>query len=157
MNKFIYSFSWCLTYLAVALLVGLCGLIVYDVFMRYCFDKPLSYSTDVATFLFIGLTYLGMGYTAQLEGHIRIDYFLNKLKPKAKLTMTIWVDILSFIILLILTWQGIELFLESWKLDVRITSTYLYPAAIFQAVIPIGLINFCLIFACNIYKMIIKK
>lgn len=137
--------------------MGLCGLILYDVFMRYVLNEPLTWSTDVATFIFIGLTYLGLGYTAKVEGHIRIDMFINKLGPKAKLIMALWVDILSFLILMILTWQGIILFIQSWKLDLRITSTYLYPAALMQVVIPIGLINFCLIYGYSISKMIFRK
>lgn len=71
-------------------------LIFVQVVMRYVFDNSLTWSEELARYLFIWLVYFAVSYTARREKHIRIDAAINiypkKLRP--------YVEILSEVIVL---------------------------------------------------------
>lgn len=72
-------------------------LIFVQVIMRYVFSNSLSWSEELARYLFIWLIYLGVSYGAKLRKHIKIDAAL-KLFPKGlRPYVTIMGDILFFL------------------------------------------------------------
>lgn len=71
-------------------------IIFVQVVMRYAFGSSLTWSEELARYLFIWLVYFAVSYTAHKEKHIRIDAAINlypkKLRP--------YIEILSEIIVL---------------------------------------------------------
>ena len=60
-------------------------IIFVQVIMRYAFGNSLTWSEELARYLFIWLIYFAVSYTAHKEKHIRIDAAINlypkKLRP----------------------------------------------------------------------------
>ena len=79
-------------------LMFLMSIIIFmQVVMRYVFHSSLTWSEELARYLFVWLVYFSVAYTAKRQAHIRIDAAIY-LYPKA---LRPWIEILSEIIVLI--------------------------------------------------------
>lgn len=79
-------------------LMFLMSIIIFiQVVMRYVFHSSLTWSEEMARYLFVWLVYFSVAYTARREAHIRIDAAINlypkKLRP--------YIEILSEVIVLV--------------------------------------------------------
>ena len=78
-------------------LMFLMSIIIFvQVVMRYVFHSSLTWSEEMARYLFVWLVYFSVAYTAKKEAHIRIDAAINIYPKKARA----YVEILSEIIVL---------------------------------------------------------
>ena len=69
-----------------ALLAGLILLFITfsvftDVILRYFFNSPSIWITEISTYLFLYVIFLGTGYALQMDLHIRVTFILTQL-PK---------------------------------------------------------------------------
>ncbi|MDR1730549.1 MAG: TRAP transporter small permease [Synergistaceae bacterium] len=60
------------------------GLIFVQIIMRYVFTSSLSWSEELARYLFIWQIWLGVSYAARNRSHLRILLLTQKLSPKAR-------------------------------------------------------------------------
>ena len=71
--------------LMVVLLCVMSLLIFVQVIMRYIFNNSLSWSEELARYLFIWMVYLAIGYAAKQRKHIKIDaalwLFPQRIRP----------------------------------------------------------------------------
>ena len=59
-------------------LMFLMSIIIFvQVVMRYVFHSSLTWSEEMARYLFVWLVYFSVAYTAKKEAHIRIDAAIN--------------------------------------------------------------------------------
>jgi TRAP-type mannitol/chloroaromatic compound transport system permease small subunit len=81
---------------AVALIaVPMIAALIYEVFARYIFKRPTSWSYEI-TYMIYGTHYLlGAAYTLQVKGHIRIDLIYMKLSPRRRSI----IDVLGYLII----------------------------------------------------------
>jgi TRAP-type C4-dicarboxylate transport system permease small subunit len=64
-------------YICMTLITGMTVLIAVQVFMRYVMGDSLSWSEELARYMFIWLIYLGISYGAMIMRHIRIEAALG--------------------------------------------------------------------------------
>ena len=83
-------------FIIVPLIFAMSIIIFIQVIMRYVFQNSLTWSEELARYLFVWLVYFSVSFTARRQKHIRIDAAINlypkKLRP--------YVEILSEIIVL---------------------------------------------------------
>ncbi len=62
--------------------VGICAswgvflivaIIVYDVTLRFVFNSPTKWATEISIYLFVAVGYLAFGYALQKGAHVRVD------------------------------------------------------------------------------------
>lgn len=79
-------------------LMFLMSIIIFiQVVMRYVFHSSLTWSEELARYLFVWLVYFSVAYTAKKEAHIRIDAAINVYPKKARP----YVEIISETIVLV--------------------------------------------------------
>ena len=66
---------------SVILLVLMIVTTCYQVFLRYLFNSPTSWSGEIAIIFLIWFGYLGMAIGVKEKGHISIDFLYDKLNP----------------------------------------------------------------------------
>ena len=49
-----------------------------DVFMRYFFNRPSIWITEISTYLFLYVIFLGTAYALQMDLHIRVTFLLTQ-------------------------------------------------------------------------------
>ena len=67
------------------ILLGTMALVIsLQVFMRYVFRASLSWSEELARYIFIWMIYIGISYGVKLNRHIKVDAFLLLLPERGK-------------------------------------------------------------------------
>jgi TRAP-type C4-dicarboxylate transport system permease small subunit len=79
-------------------LMSLMTIIIFvQVIMRRVFSSSLTWSEELARYLFIWLIYLGISYGAKIKKHIKIEAFLGIFPKKARPFIEILGDVLFFV------------------------------------------------------------
>lgn len=65
--------------IAALALAGVILLTIANVISRYAFNSPLPWTEELSISLFIWFIFIGVSSTMKRNGHVGVDYFLNKL------------------------------------------------------------------------------
>ena len=87
-------------YLCCILMFVLSMLLIVQVFFRYCIGQSLTWSEELARYIFVWLVYLGVPYGCLLMRHIKIDAGLM-LFPKFMRKHIVLIGEISFFLLAI--------------------------------------------------------
>lgn len=80
-----------------------------QVFFRYVMHNSLSWSEELAIFLFTWLTFIGGEIILRKGNHIAVDALFNALKGIPKLVLSIFMDTVIIVFALIVLVSGIQL------------------------------------------------
>lgn len=81
----------------VVLLSAFTTILFIQVIMRYVFNNSLSWSEELARYLFIWLVFIGVSYGAKEMKHLKIDVCINLFPKKARPYVIILADIIVLI------------------------------------------------------------
>ena len=88
------------------LLIPMMLLTTADVIGRSFFRHPITGTYELSSYLLAVFILLGIAYTHQIGGHVRVTMFVSKLPDRAALAVNIITTLLSLFIIAILAWQG---------------------------------------------------
>ncbi|WP_232478901.1 TRAP transporter small permease subunit [Roseomonas rosulenta] len=79
------AFAWCI--------IGLTGVVVYEIVMRYAFRAPTSWAYDVSYMLYGALFMMAGAYALSRNGHVRGDFLYRNFRPanQARLDLVLYV------------------------------------------------------------------
>ncbi|WP_296972116.1 TRAP transporter small permease [Tepidanaerobacter sp. EBM-38] len=92
--------------ICVVLMSVMTVLIFVQVIMRYVFSNSLSWSEELARYVFIWLIYLGISYGAKIRKHIKIDAAMKLFPASIRPYVTIVGDICFFLFAVYITITG---------------------------------------------------
>lgn len=87
------------------MLVGLMGLTVVDVALRYLFDSPVFGARDAAKLMLLILVAFSVAYSARTGGQISIEVFSRMMGPRVLRWTEVFVRFVAAAMLLVLTWR----------------------------------------------------
>ena len=101
----------------VALVDGVCtflmlillAVISYQVFARYVLNNPPSWSEELAKYLIVWVTMLGSAVLVNKEGHISVDFLVDRLPQKIKQLLSFIRDALTIFLCASLAYYGYQL------------------------------------------------
>lgn len=98
------------------ILLGLVGVTVYDVTMRYVIRQPILWGKDMETFLYGALMLLCAAYALQTGLHVRIPLLIDRFLPPRGREISMLICYLVFFLpfIAIMLWYGWDFFLKSW-------------------------------------------
>jgi TRAP-type C4-dicarboxylate transport system permease small subunit len=112
-------------------------LIFFQVVMRYVFGRSLSWSEELARYLFIWYTWIGTSLAVRKRRHIRIEILADFLKGRAKLRLEMLVLLVWALFSVFLAYKGIEI--GRFLLTSNQTSPALeIPMVFAYAAVPVG-------------------
>ena len=91
--------------LAGAVLLFITFSIFVDVFLRYFFNRPSIWITEVSTYLFLYVIFLGSAYALQQGMHIKVEFLVSWFGLKTRKAIGLFTALLSMIFCLVLIWQ----------------------------------------------------
>src|SRR4051794_35043108 len=68
--------------LAIATFAGMFGCVIAQVFFRYFLGNPLTWSDELARYLFVWCALLGWIVAARRRSHLGVDIFVTRVPPK---------------------------------------------------------------------------
>lgn len=111
-------------------------IIGYEVIMRYVFNHPTIWVSELSQFLMVFIAFLGLGYTELANKHIKVDLVINKMPLSTQRILRYTNSILTIVVCSLLAWMS---FLRAFNyLHYRSSSDwapFLFPVYIW---IPVG-------------------
>lgn len=95
--------------LCVILMAAMTFLIFIQVVMRYVFSNSLSWSEELARYIFIWLIYLGISYGCKIIKHIKIDAAMYLFPKKIRPYIAIIGDVIFFAFAIYIMVTGFQL------------------------------------------------
>ena len=102
-----------LVWIAKLCLVGLIGVTLCEVFMRYVLNAPTLWSTDIAYMLNGALFLFATAFTLQSGAHIRVDFFSARFAPRTQ----DWINLVFYLAVVVpaLAWIGSVMAKRFWR------------------------------------------
>lgn len=79
--------------------------IFFDVILRYFFNRPTGWISEVSTYLFLYVIFLGTGYALQTQLHIRVTFLIDRFGPRSVRWIEFSTMVFSIIFCSVLLWQ----------------------------------------------------
>jgi TRAP-type mannitol/chloroaromatic compound transport system permease small subunit len=83
-----------------------------DVIGRAAWAWPIPGIVELSSYVLDVFILLGLAYTQQVKGHVRVSMLTSRMPPRAQLCVEIVVTCLSLFIITLLAWQGFVVGLE---------------------------------------------
>jgi len=125
-------FSW--------LIVILTGALVYEVVMRYVFNAPTVWAWDLSYMLYGVHFMMGVAYTLQRKGDVRIDVFYKLFSPRRQAQVDLFLyPVFFFPALIALFMASISHAHLSWAIDEKTGMTmWRVPIYPFKTMLPVA-------------------
>ena len=121
----------------VIFLTGMSLVIGLQVFMRYVMKSSLSWSEELARYMFIWMVYIGISYGIKKRKHIKIDAAINIFPIKMRKYLFILSDVIFLVFAIIIVFQSEKVAMLILKLGQISPGTGIPMGYIYHAV-PIG-------------------
>jgi TRAP-type mannitol/chloroaromatic compound transport system permease small subunit len=138
------------------LLVIIMFLITIDVLSRYLLGRPVKGAYEITEMLFLSVVFLGLSYTQIYKGHVKVEFLVSRFSQQIQLYLDITMLIISFILYILLVWQGIEGFWESFQSGEYRWGLIKLPLWPVKFIIPFGALFLCFSFIDEILKNLSK-
>jgi TRAP-type C4-dicarboxylate transport system permease small subunit len=120
-----------------------------DVITRYFLAWPVPGTVELNELMLGVFAFLGIAYTQQVGGHVRVTIFVSWLPPQAGLVLDIIATFLSLIVASLLAWQGWAMAIHHF--DVRtVTDALRIPIYPFWLLLSAGAFLLCLELLINL-------
>ncbi len=104
--------------------------IFIDVILRYFFNSPSIWITEVSTYLFLYIIFLATAYTLQKDMHIRVTFLLFFFSPGVRKVIDVMTSLFALAFSLVLLWQTSIMtwtaFKERWTSPTMLNAPYAY-------------------------------
>ncbi|HCX61859.1 TRAP transporter small permease [Sedimentibacter sp.] len=93
------------------ILLGATSVVIgLQVFMRYVLQSSLSWSEEIARYMFVWLTYIGISYGVKADRHIKVDAAMYMFPKNIRKYVALIGDILflAFAIIIVVTSYGVS-------------------------------------------------
>jgi C4-dicarboxylate transporter DctQ subunit len=129
--------------------LAITAMVTFDVLMRYFLDQPQLFVDELASFILVGIIFLGTAQTFQKGGHIQIDLLTNRLRPKVRRIFRILTLAMGIFFLIIVTWETVASSIIAYEQE-RVSAVMIYPLWIPMLLIPIGLVIMMLVMGVSL-------
>jgi len=143
-NSFVYSV---LSRVVTVGFIAMTVIIFFQILFRYALHESLSWSEELARYLFIWVTFLGASVCAYEKTHINVDLFINYIKnQRVRAILFLIGNILSLSFLGMLVVKGFTVASRVYSLEQMSASMDFLPIGLIYLAVPLG----CLFMSLNI-------
>ena len=125
---------------------------VYEVAMRYFFNRPTKWVWEMNALLMCAMVALGGGYVLLKESHVRVDIIYERFSTRKRAIIDLCSSFFIFLFLIVLLWQTSKM---SWLslMQLEHSQTLFRPPVYpFKIILAIGIFLFLLQGAANFIR-----
>ncbi len=111
-RKVIQRLTLSLCFVGMFLLIPMMLLTTGDVVVRVVWGRHIPGTVELSSYMLAAFILLGVAYTHQVKGHVRVSMLVSRLPERAGLILDLITTLLSLFIISILAYQGWEVGLE---------------------------------------------
>jgi TRAP-type C4-dicarboxylate transport system permease small subunit len=127
-----------MAWVAAACILFMMLAICYSVILRYFWNKPVPWIVEVSSYLMLYITFLGTAWLQRQDGHVEVDLFLSKLKPRVRALLRAITSLGGVAVGFILTWKGAAVTFDFYQRGVTMMGILSTPQCLLLAIIPVG-------------------
>lgn len=95
----------------------ICIITFANVLVRYFTDESFAFTEEFSVFLMVVLTFFGASAAFAKNVHIRVSFFVDKLKPALAHRIEIFVMVVALVLFAIIAGYGVRLLLDDWNYE----------------------------------------
>jgi len=137
-------------FLAGVLLVCIMCCVCLEVFFREVLNRPLIWVTEITEVSMLYITFLGSAWLLREGGHVRVDLFIGRLKPKTEAWLGLFAALVGLSVSGVLTVSGFCLFWDYVEKGTYTPTAIEIPMAAIIGIIPVGMLMLTIQFLRNI-------
>jgi TRAP-type C4-dicarboxylate transport system permease small subunit len=126
--------------LGMLLILPLMLLTSADVIGRAAWARPIPGIVELSSYMLDVFILLGLAYTQQVKGHVRVSMLTSRLPQRAQQSLEIVVTLLSLFIMVLLAWQGWVVGME----ETAVSDMLRIPQRPFKLLVGVAAILLCL-------------
>lgn len=134
-------------------LVAMTGIVVYEVVSRYVFNEPTTWVTEIGTYLFVAIVFLGLASAQRANAHVQVEILVDRLGPANRVfleTVTLW---LGLVFVVFAAWHTSRFTFLEYVHGARDWGLLSTPQWIPQVPMTIGLVLFAAAMLRDIYNL----
>jgi len=152
MKKAIESVNTFFGYVGVVAVFASVLIIIYEVVARYVFRWATIWEIEASVILIIFTTFVGSAFALKNNAHVKMDMFVEKLKPSPRKRLNIVLSVLALSFCIYASVKGWQMWWEAYSLGWRSDSLWAPPLAIPYFFLPLGFVLISLQYIVNIVK-----
>lgn len=122
-----------------ALLMGTLVLcVVWQVISRYILNAPSTFTDELARFLLIWVSFLGVAYLSGRNAHVSIDVLSERLKPAQRVRLNVFINLVIILFVLSVLVYGGGVLVYTTFVYMQLTPTMQIPMAFVYLIGPIS-------------------
>ena len=119
----------------VFMMIVMGGSVVLQVTSRYVFNRPTSWSEELARYLFVWITFLGAAVVIRKRRHVDVTVLTDRLPPGAAKVVYLVSDVAVLFMLGALTWAGAGLAIMAHR---QLSAAMDLPMSLAYSAMPVG-------------------
>lgn len=140
--------------LAALALLAIVGLTMAEVVSRYGFRNPLILSDEFGGYALVAISFLGLAFCARENGHIRITFLVERLRPAVASRIRLVTLALMVIFVGVAAWVSWKFLGDSFARNMRSNSLLMVPLKWPQLALPVGFTLFALVLLARLARAI---
>ncbi len=120
------------------LVVPIFAFLILEVFLRYAFGAPTVWTNELTQMLFGAYAVLSGGYILAQRGHVNVDLFHSKFKPRVRAAIDVFGSLIFFVFVLAILYYGFQMAQESIQYRERSFSAWNPAIWPIKVAIPVG-------------------
>lgn len=136
-------------YLIAIMMVIMVAVMVYQVVLRYVFDRSNLWSEEVARYLCVYVTFIGSFIAIRRNSHLKVDFFVELLNPKLRKILMLVTSTAITLFLIYMANKGVEMVRGGFR---NVTAGLNIPMAYVYIAIPVG----CVLMILGMLEQILK-
>ncbi|MCG2766074.1 MAG: TRAP transporter small permease [Desulfarculaceae bacterium] len=141
-----------LTYVGMFLLIPMMLWTTAEVVGRAVWSRPIPGTLEMSSYMLSVFVLLGLAYTHQVKGHVRVTMFTDRLPEKVSMSLDLITTLLSIFIIAILCWQGYVVAME----EVSVSDMLRVPQYPFRMLVSVAALFLCLELICDLVDTVRK-
>ena len=106
LRKVIQRSTLYLSYVGMFFLIPMMLITSGEVVGRAFWSRPIPGSMELSSYMLAVFILLGVAYTHQVRGHVRVSMLVSRLPERVTLVLDVMTTLLSLFIIGIMAWQG---------------------------------------------------
>jgi TRAP-type C4-dicarboxylate transport system permease small subunit len=124
---------------AAIILLLIMAIVAADVFMRYVFNRPFSWSYDlISLYLMAALFYFALSRTFALNAHIGVDILQSRMSPGMRRVCQIAIGLVSSGLFSVMAVVCAGRTADDWTMDAVAAGAIPWPSWLSDVLVPIG-------------------
>jgi TRAP-type mannitol/chloroaromatic compound transport system permease small subunit len=134
------KFGWLVAFLICPLLF----IMIWEIVMRYFFNRPSIWAYETSLFMYGGYIVLAGAYTLLAKGHVNVDIIWGRLSMRGRAIIDICTAGFALLYLGVLFWTSLQVTIKAWQIKETTMTYWAPPYYPLRTTVPVGCFLFIL-------------